>query len=141
MVSNLIKLSLGSLFILSIYSCKGKPKYVKPIIEKKEKKVIDTCRYYAYDAGQIISNLSCKFCHLSPDVAEKDDRGWATFRGLARMDSLKIVDYTFTKKHKGWFSENGPYKTARMDTLSDCEIRNVIRYIKDSDRNIPLPGQ
>ncbi|MCX2583083.1 hypothetical protein [Pedobacter sp. MR22-3] len=67
--------------------------------------------------------------------------GSITFRGLAAMDSLKLIDYAFTKKHKGWYSKNGDFKTARMNTLSDCEIRSVIRYIKDFGRDIPMPTQ
>ncbi|GGE44235.1 hypothetical protein EV200_101260 [Pedobacter psychrotolerans] len=136
MVSNITKLGLGSLILFFISACTIEPKK-----NNLNKKIADTCKYNVYNAGRIVSNLSCKFCHLSPDLAIKDDKGWPTFRGLARMDSLKLIDYTFTKKHKGWFSKNGPYKNAKIDTLSDCEIRSVIRYIKDFDRDISLPSQ
>lgn len=137
MVSNIIKLSLGSLFVLLFFNCKN--------TEKRDKNVIkistDTCRYYRYDAGQIISNLGCKNCHLSLNIEKIDDKGSTTFRGLAAMDSLKLIDYAFTKKHKGWYSKSGPLKSAKMDTLSKCEIKGVIRYIKDFGRDIPVAAQ
>ncbi|KQM78843.1 hypothetical protein ASE74_12855 [Pedobacter sp. Leaf216] len=138
MVLKTIKLSLGSLLVLSFYACKNSPKKINSITQIKS---IDTCRYYRYDAGQIVSNLSCKFCHLSPNLQIKDDRGWPTFRGLAAIDSLELINYVFTKKHKGWFSKVGPYKAAKMDTLSNCEIKSVIRYIKDFGRDIPMSSQ
>ncbi len=62
---------------------------------------------------------------------EKDHRGWATFSDLVSMDILKLIDYVFNKKHKGWYSKTRTFKASQMDTLSDCEIRNVIRFIKD----------
>ncbi|GAA4208990.1 hypothetical protein GCM10022289_33790 [Pedobacter jeongneungensis] len=133
MVSNIIKLSLGSI-LLVYFSCQNADN------NKINVKVspIDACKYYRYDAGQTISNLGCKNCHLLSDMEIKDDRGWATFGGLAKMDSLKLIDYVFKKKHKGWYSKNGTFKTARMDTLTDCEIKSVIRYIKDYGRDIVL---
>ncbi|TCO23686.1 hypothetical protein EV200_105155 [Pedobacter psychrotolerans] len=103
------------------------------------RKDIDTCRYYRYDAGRIVSNLGCTNCHLLTDVERKNDKGWTTFEGLALMDSLKLLDYTFTKKHKGWYADTGSYKGVKMDTLNDCEIRSLIRYIKDFGRDIPMP--
>ncbi|MBE5322345.1 hypothetical protein IM793_24600 [Pedobacter sp. MR2016-19] len=140
MDSNIIKLSLGSLLTLLIISCINKSENNSNAMVIK-KKIIDTCKYYAYDAHQIVSNLSCKSCHLSPDLEERDDRGWPTFRGLAAMDSLKLIDYVFTKKHKGSYSKNGAFKTTIMDTLNECEIKSVIRYIKDSGRDIPMSSQ
>jgi len=137
MVSNTIKLSLGSLFVLLFFNCKNTEKRNKNVIKISA----DTCRYYRYDAGQIISNLGCKNCHLSLNIEKIDDKGSTTFRGLAAMDSLKLIDYAFTKKHKGWYSKSGPLKSAKMDTLSKCEIKGVIRYIKDFGRDIPVSSQ
>jgi len=134
MVSNLTKLSLGSLSIFLFLSCQNATEYKNSVGNKTS----DTCRYYRYDAGQIISNYGCKNCHVSINVNKIDTYGLITLRGLAAMDSLKLIDYAFTKKHKGWYSKNGDLKTARMDTLSDCEIRSVIRYIKDFGRDIPM---
>lgn len=137
MVSNIIKLSLGSLLVLLFFNCKN--------AEKRDKNMInvstDTCKYYRYDAGQIISNLGCKNCHISMSIEKKDEYGAITFVGLAAMDSLKLIDYAFTKKHKGWYSKNGTFKGSKMDTLSYCEIKGVIRYIKDFGRGIPLATQ
>jgi len=57
------------------------------------------------------------------------------------MDSLKLIDFVFTKKHKGWYGKTGTFKTPRMDTLSECQIKSVIRYIKDQGRDIPMSNQ
>ncbi|RLJ77198.1 hypothetical protein [Pedobacter alluvionis] len=135
MVSNTIRLSLGSLLILSMLACRSKPDNVTHIAPKK---TIDTCRYYRYDARHIVSNLGCYNCHV-----RTDERLFKiiTFSELSTIDSLKIIDYAFTKKHKGWYSKTGTFKKSRMDTLSDCEIKSAIRYIKDYNRNIPMPNQ
>jgi hypothetical protein len=53
------------------------------------------------------------------------------------MDSLKLVNYAFTKKHKGWYGKNGTFKASKMDTLNKCEIKSVIRFIKDYTRDTP----
>ncbi|NTD95630.1 cytochrome c [Agrobacterium tumefaciens] len=138
-VSNTTKLILGSALFLFTAACVNKPSSNQNMLGKEN--IVATCKYYRYEAGQIISNLGCKNCHLRMTVDKKDEYGSPTFIGLASMDSLKIIEYAFTKKHKGWYSKTGSFKTARMDTLSDCEIRNVIRYIKDAARNIPMPSQ
>ena len=135
MVSNIIKLSLGSILFLFTAACLNKPKSKENTLIKK--KLIDICRYYAYDVQQIVSNLGCYNCHI---LAGNRLNEISTFEELAKMDSLKLIDYAFTKKHKGWYSKTGSFKTARMDTLTDCEIKNVIRYIKDAARNIPMPS-
>ena len=134
MDSNIIKLSLGSsILLLLVISCQDNNNPIE--------KTVNICKYYRYDAHQIVSNLGCQNCHLPYVAGQKDDRGWATFNDLAIMDSLKLVNYTFTKKHKGWYSKTGTYKEAKMDTLNECEIKSVIRYIKDSGRDIPMSSQ
>lgn len=135
MVSIIIRLSLGSLLIFTMLACRSKP---ENITSTNPKKSIDTCRYYRYDARQIVSSLGCYNCHI------KNSKRWyemPTFKELSAMDSLKLVNYAFIKKHKGWYSEKGTFKTARMDTLSKCEIKSVIRYIKDFGRDIPMSNQ
>lgn len=136
MVLNIIKLSLGSILFLFTAACLNKPKSKENTLIKK--KLSDTCRYYAYDVHQIVSNLGCYNCHI---WAGNRLNEISTFEELAKMDSLKLINYAFTKKHKGWYSKTGSFKTARMDTLTDCEIKNVIRYIKDAGRDISLPSQ
>ncbi len=96
MVSNTIKLSLGSLLFFVMLACINKSKNNKLITKKI---TVDSCNYYKYDARQIVSNLSCYNCHLRTD--ERLDNNIPTFSELSAMDSLKLVDYTFTKKHKG----------------------------------------
>jgi len=136
MVSNLIKLCLGIILLLLIYTCQSTTRNTEII----PKLPIDSCRFYRYDANQIVSNLGCQNCHLMLVPGEKDDRGWATFSDLVSKDSLKLIDYVFNKKHKGWYSKTGTFKASQMDTLSDCEIRNVIRFIKDFGRDVPMPS-
>jgi len=134
MVFNTIKLSLGSLLILLFFNCQNAKKSNKKIIKKST----DTCKYYRYDARQIVSNLGCYNCHV------KNGERWykmPTFRELSAMDSLKLVDYAFTRQHKGWYSKDGTFKSAKMDTLTDCEIKSAIRYIKDYGRDIPMSSQ
>ncbi|MGN7989213.1 hypothetical protein ACTJKC_17830 [Pedobacter sp. 22226] len=136
MVSNTIRLSLGSLLIFLMLACRSEPDNVTNVAQKKP---IDTCRYYRYDARHIVSDLGCYNCHV------KNGERWyemPTFKELSAMDSLKLIDYAFTKKHKGWYSKNGTFKTVKMDTLSDCEIKSAIRYIKDYNRDLPpMPSQ
>lgn len=60
-----------------------------------------------------------------------------TFRELSNLDSLKLIEYVFKKKHNGWYEKNGTFMASRMDTLNDCEIKSVIRYIKDYNRDTP----
>jgi len=131
MVSNLIKLSLGSILLFFAFSCI----YTK---KKTIAKNTNNCEYIRYNIGQTISNLGCKNCHIEQILGMENI---LTFNELSKLDSLALINYTFTKKHNGWYSKDGDFKSARMDTLSVCEIRNIIRYIKDSGRDIPMPTQ
>jgi hypothetical protein len=137
MVSNTIRLSFVNLLLIAMLSCTTKPIKIKNVTVTK--KVIDTCGYYAYDAHQIVSNLSCYNCHVK--LEKRLDSNIATFSELSAMDSLKLIDYAFTKRHKGDYGKKGAFKTSRMDSLSECEIKNAIQYIKNSNRNIPIPSQ
>ncbi|TCO23685.1 hypothetical protein EV200_105154 [Pedobacter psychrotolerans] len=109
MVSNIIKLSLGSLLFTSIFACRN-------VDENANINSIDTCKFYRYDVGENISNLGCMNCHLASIDEKFDGRGFISFNGLAAIDSLKLFDYAFTKKHKGWYSKTGTFKASRMDT-------------------------
>jgi len=137
MASNTIRISLNSILLLLVFACQNNSRNNKILSNQS----IDTCQYYRYDAHQIVSNLGCQNCHLLLIPGDKDDRGWATFSDLVTMDSLKLIDFVFTKKHKGWYGKTGTFKTPRMDTLSECQIKSVIRYIKDQGRDIPMSNQ
>jgi len=130
MVSNTIKLSLGSFLTFVIFACTNETKSMKQISTE----IIDTCKYYRSDARQVVSSLSCYTCHVKADVRVND---MPTFSEISSMDSLKIINFAFIKKHNGWFSNSGVYKSTKMDTLSDCEIKSAIRYIKDYNRDTP----
>jgi len=129
-VSNLIKLSLGSLLIFVMLACTNETKSIKQISTE----AIDTCKYYRSDARQVVSNLGCYNCHV-----KAGDRWYdmLTFKELSNLDSLKLIEYVFKKKHKGWYEKNGTFMASRMDTLNDCEIKSVVRYIKDYNRDTP----
>jgi len=105
MISNLTKLSLGGLLCFFIMSCISKPQNT---VDSK-KVIIDTCSYYKYNAHQVISNLGCYNCHVRVDERWYD---MLTFNELSQMDSLKLIDYAFTKKHKGWYSKTGTFKAS-----------------------------
>lgn len=62
MVSNAIKITFGSFLLFSIVSCVNETKNKPDVVVKKT--TTDTCRYYAYDAKNIISNLGCYNCHI-----------------------------------------------------------------------------
>lgn len=132
MVSNTIKLSLGSTLLLLAFAC------LNPKQENVNLEAIDTCKYNRYNTGQIISNLGCKNCHIQQILRMENI---PTFSELSNIDSLKLMSYVFKRKHKGWYSKNGTFKAARMDTLSECEIKSVIRYIKDQGRDKPMSSQ
>ncbi|WP_157263330.1 hypothetical protein [Pedobacter sp. R20-19] len=129
-VSNLIKLSLGSLLVFLIFACTNETKSIKQVSTE----IMDTCKYYKSDARKVVSSLSCYTCHVKAEVRVNN---MPTFSEISSMDSLKIINFAFIKKHNGWFSNTGVYKSARMDTLNDCEIKSVIRYIKDYNRDTP----
>jgi len=135
MVSNIIKLSLGSLLFFVFVACLNKNKIDIKVFKKSS--LTDSCKYYAEDARQLVSNLSCYSCHITGGERLNDI---PSFDKLAAMDSLKLVNYVFIKKHNGDYNRKGAFQTSKMDTLSDCEIKSAIRYIKDAGRNIPMPG-
>ena len=136
MVSNIIKLSLGSLLFFLFVACLNKNKI--DIKVSKKSSLPDSCKYYAEDARQLVSNLSCYSCHIK---GGERLNGIPSFDELAAMDSLKLVNFVFVKKHNGNYNMKGAFKTSRMDTLSGCEIKSAIRYIKDAGRYIAIPSQ
>ncbi len=138
MVLNTTKISFGSLLLFLTLACINESKNAETTIVKK-KSIDEICKYYTYDAHQIVSNLGCKNCHVP--YGDRMDKNILTMKEISVIDSLKLVNYTFTRKHKGWYSKSGPYKDAKMDTLSDCEIKSVIRYIKDEGRDTPMSNQ
>lgn len=133
MDSNITRLSLGSVILLNLLACNQ--------INKAERKEAitskDTCVYNASQYDKIIFDLSCQNCHLKyGGQIEKIP----TFETLSILDSLKLVDYVFTKKHKGWYTKNGAFKSNRLDSLSNCDIKNIIHYIKDYGKpQAPVP--
>lgn len=77
-----------------VLSCQNATEYKNSTSNKN----LDTCKYYRYDAGQMISNYGCKNCPGSINVNKIDTYGLITLRGLAAMDS---IDYAFTKNIRG----------------------------------------
>ncbi|WP_029286900.1 hypothetical protein [Pedobacter sp. R20-19] len=137
-VLNTIKLSLGSLFFAIFFSCVNKPKSIENIAINQNR--LDTCIYDKHIGRQIMSGLGCDNCHTK--LGSNRYKDIPTFDDISILDSLKILEFSFIKRHNGWYNKNGDLKSARMDTLSDCEIKSVIRYIKDYNRDTPpMPSQ
>ncbi len=135
MASNTIKLSLGSILLCLFFACTIEPRSNKSVFQKKN--VTDTCGYSKYNARQIMTGLGCDNCHTKLGSAKFRDI--PTFSDISTFDSLKMIDFAFIKRHNGWYNKN--LKASRMDTLTNCEIKSVIRYIKDFGRDVPLPNQ
>ncbi len=85
-----------------------------------------------------MTGLGCDNCHTQ--LGSNKFKDIPTFSGISAIDSLKMIDFAFKKRHNGWYNKN--LKSVRMDTLNDCEIKSVIRYIKDYNRDLPpMPTQ
>jgi hypothetical protein len=53
------------------------------------------------------------------------------------MDSVKLKDYIFKSKHKGMYSNQLKSSGEKLDSLTECQIRNLMHYIKNFNRDIP----
>jgi hypothetical protein len=136
MVSNLTKLSLGSLLICIVTACisntsKETGKLVKPLT--------DTCGdLRQYTGSFILSDVGCSGCHSTNDKRPFPDV--PTFSEVAATDSLKLSDYIFKTKHNNLYIKEPMLRdhgNKKLDSLSDCQKKSLIHYIKDSNRKTP----
>lgn len=127
---NTIRINLSSLLLCFFIACTGtnqKQGNKKPETKK------DTCKLDLYVGSNIELSLGCGNCHklMGDRVASKIP----TYLELSKIDSLKLKEFIFKTKHKNMYPEY--YKVKRLDTLSECEIRNLMHYIKNFGRGIP----
>jgi len=127
---NTIKLNLSSLLICLLIACTGSNK--KETAKKSDIKK-DTCKLDLYIGSNIEFSLGCANCHHK--MGDRMFPNSPTFSELSAMDSLKLKDFIFKSKHKGMYPEY--YKVKRPDTLSECEIQNLMHYIKNFSRENP----
>lgn len=132
---NTIKLSLSSLLIiLLMLSCRNPTEHKTTSLAKV---VLDSCKVVPEKAGELGSDISCTSCHtladerVSPDVF--------TMKEVSDMDSLKLRDFLFIIRHKKNLSlyKEAPITKQRLkkiDSLSDCDRKNLIHYIKEYNR-------
>jgi hypothetical protein len=133
MVSNIIRLSLGSFIIcLLLSSCNSQEsKHIKDVTYTKN----DTCRLDLSRGEAVILKLGeCRYCHLINDVP-RFKKNIPIFKELATLDSLKLSNFIFVGKHNGMYKKVFPQVVKRIDSLDDCQKRNLIHFIKDAGRN------
>ncbi|WP_157255358.1 hypothetical protein [Pedobacter sp. Leaf216] len=140
MVSNIIRLSLGSLLIISfIIGCTGKNNK-EAATKNRAKMLVDTCdALYLAKGSDLEFNIGCRSCHV-----EQEKRYYPkvpSYFELSKMDSLKLRDFIFISKHKGYFKSERflSNKIKTLDSLSDCDRKNLIHYIKEYNRPQALP--
>lgn len=122
----------GLLIVLICFfcACTGRP-VKKSVKEPAQNK--DACNLDLYIGNNIENNLGCGNCHHK--MGDRMYRNIPTFSELSAMDSLKLQNFIFKTKHKGMYPEY--YKVKRPDTLSECEVQNLMHYIKDINRESP----
>lgn len=126
---NIIKLNLSSAIICLLIACSGnKKESVKMPVLKP-----DSCKLDLYVGSNIEFSLGCANCHHK--MGDRMFPKSPTFSELSAMDSLKLKDFIFKSKHKGMYPEY--YRVKRPDTLSQCEIQNLMHYIKNFNRENP----
>ncbi|QNK60988.1 hypothetical protein H7F33_10335 [Pedobacter sp. PAMC26386] len=130
---NIIKLSLGSLIIFcSLFACNNsQSKQVKSVIIVQK----DSCRLDLSKGEAVVLNLGeCRYCHLRNDVP-RFKKNIPIWKELAGMDSLKLSNFIFVGKHNGMYKKVFPAVLKRIDSLDDCQKRNLIHFIKAASRN------
>ncbi|AMP98929.1 hypothetical protein AY601_2024 [Pedobacter cryoconitis] len=133
MVSNIIRLSLGSFTIcLFLSSCNSQEsKHIKDVTYTKN----DTCRLDLSKGEAVILKLGeCRYCHLINDVP-RFKKNIPIFKELAAFDSLKLSNFIFVGKHNGMYKKVFPQVVKRVDSLDDCQKQNLIHFIKDAGLN------
>ncbi|MGN7985780.1 hypothetical protein ACTJKC_00485 [Pedobacter sp. 22226] len=131
---NITKLILGSfLIILFIIGCKGENKEVTT--KNDAKMLADTCgALYPAKGSELEFSIGCRSCH-----AQQEKRIYShvpSYFELSKIDSLKLRDFIFISKHKGYFKKEPflNHKIKTLDSLSDCDRKNLIHYIKEYNR-------
>lgn len=132
---NTIRLSLGSLVICMVLACTNTPTTGTKALQINTAK-IDTCSLKLYIGSRIESDMGCRNCHIKSD-SSKLAPNIPIFRELSAMDSLTLKNYIFKSKHNGMYSNELKPSGEKLDKLTDCQIRNMMHYIKNYGRDIP----
>lgn len=129
---NIIKLSLGSLAIcFIIVACNNN----RPLQSRESKSVLkDSCRLERSAGSMAIAKVGeCRHCHLMFDVPRMR-ADIPILNEIAALDSLKLSDYLFKSRHKGMYPKSYPSSNKAIDSLDDCERKNLIHFIKNAGR-------
>lgn len=137
MGSNLIRLSLISMISLIAVAClNSTPKKSSSIITNVK---IDSCSYKESDAVDAEMITGCANCHTYnehrtfPEVP--------TYKEISALDSLKLSDFIFKTRHNGYFIKETKLNrnNKAIDSLNECQRKNLVHFIKDYNRKIPTP--
>ncbi|MCX2495879.1 hypothetical protein OQX63_20460 [Pedobacter sp. PF22-3] len=132
---NITKLSLGNLLlVLLTLSCINRNNDSSETLAKIK---TDTCKIDQEKADALGSDISCTSCHTLAE--ERVSPNVFTMKEVSDMDSLKLRDFLFIIKHKKNLSlyKDAPITKQRLkkiDSLSDCDRKNLIHYIKEYNR-------
>ncbi|MET4138470.1 hypothetical protein [Pedobacter sp. UYP1] len=137
MDSNIIRLNLGSLIVCAIISCTNNSGKSHSQVSKKQE--IDTCDLKPFIGSNIENKVGCENCHrdserrIYPEVL--------TYTELSATDSLKLSDFIFKTKHNNLYIKEPMLRdhgNKKLDSLTECQRRSLIHYLKDHNRNIPI---
>ena len=137
MASNILKLSFGSILISVLFACTGTPekgsvKHQPSTIKK------DTCELRSYIGDNIDLKVGCSGCHGPWD--KRTYPNVPTFSEISAIDSLRLVTFIFKTKHKGYYLKEPMLRdhgNKKLDSLDDCQKRNLVHFIKNYNRKIP----
>lgn len=107
----------------------GKKKPDKAEVQVAHK---DSCILDLGAAQSIESKVGCANCHTPSPVRKYPEV--PRYAELSAMDSLKLSDFIFKTRHKGLFLSDTSFRNHQnkaIDTLNECERRNLIHYIKN----------
>jgi len=100
---------------------------------------VDSCLVNLYDGELLLDKIGiCRSCHLA-GPGPRFDAMTLTFNELSVLESSKISDYVFAKKHGGMFVKDYPESGQVIDSLSNCDKKNLIHLIKAAAKNTPVP--
>jgi len=94
----------------------------------------DTCKADRIKGRILGDKLSCTNCHFAWDEATRLREDILLLREISLMDSVKLSSYIFKTRHNGMFSKDFPDAKNTVDSLSDCDQKNLIHYLKDHNR-------
>ncbi|MCX2485023.1 hypothetical protein [Pedobacter sp. MR2016-24] len=133
MVLYTIKRNLGSIIIgCCLLACNNSHHTNEKVLAVK----IDSCQLSLSFGDAVMAKMGeCRYCHLRGDVPRFEENV-PTLTELAAMDSLKISNFIFIGGHSGMYKESSsPLFKRKLDSLDDCEKRNLIHFIKDYKRS------